>query len=262
MRSKKIVILLIVIDIMMMTVICNVINKSIIKEKQIIKEMSESTQITDLNNQINALNKEHTEYMDYIQTCKKSIAAALTNEGVITSEHDNFETMFTNIGNIFNERTKLDESIAATADNISKGKQAYVNGELITGTGEYNDFYYDKGASENSKSLTINGKVSASTSAWTNTDPDGEKSKASLGATSASGVVTVDISNYSSLKVNSISNCTITLDGTKVTASTNTVIDISEYSKLVLSISKSQAAQASYNTMSYSLSGSYNITLD
>ena len=130
MKSKKIVIILIVIDFMIMTIICNFINKNIIKEKQIIKEMSSSAQETELNNQINALNGEHTEYMNYIQTGKTSIATALTNEGVATSNEATLETMAENISKVLKEKTK---NATATAEDIVKGKTAYVNGELVTG---------------------------------------------------------------------------------------------------------------------------------
>ena len=137
-KEKCIILILLVIIIILIGSNINFIlqKNSIVKNnKQTIKEMNESTQITDLNNQINALNTEHTDYMNYIQTCKATIASVLTNEGVETFENETFGKMAENIGNIFSQRTKLDESVAATADNISEGKQAYVNGELITGTG-------------------------------------------------------------------------------------------------------------------------------
>ena len=135
-KEKCIILILLVIIVILIGGNINFIlekNAIVKSNKQIIKEMNESTQVTDLNNQINALNTEHTEYMNYIQTCKTQIATALTAEGVETFENDTFEKMVANIGDIFTQRTKLDESVAATADNISKGKQAYVNGELITG---------------------------------------------------------------------------------------------------------------------------------
>ena len=137
MKNKRIMILSIILNVILLIVVCNFAtnNVKISNSTYKIKEMNESTQITDLNNQINALNTEHTDYMNYIQSCKIQIASALTNEGVATSDQAKLETMAENIGKIFTERTKLDSDVAATADNITQGKQAYVNGELITGTG-------------------------------------------------------------------------------------------------------------------------------
>ena len=155
MKNKRILILSIITNIILIVFICNFINRDIIREKQIVKEMSESSQVTDLNNQINSLNTEHTEYMNYIQTCKTQLASTISNEGVPTSENDTFEKMVTNIGDIFTQRTKLDESVAATADNITEGKQAYVNGQLITGTGADNTASYEKGTLEGKKVVRI-----------------------------------------------------------------------------------------------------------
>ena len=102
MKNKGITILLIITNIILIAILCSFIriNGNIIKEKQIIKEMSESTQVTDLNNQINALNTEHTEYMNYIQRCKAQLASAITDMGVETSENANIDAMVNNIRSI------------------------------------------------------------------------------------------------------------------------------------------------------------------
>ena len=122
----------------------NVIIKS---NKQIVKEMNEDTQVTDLNNQINSLNTEHTEYMNYIQTCKTKIATALTSEGVETSEQATLEKMSENISKVLQARTK---DATATADNITDGKTAWVNGELIIGNGKDNTNSFESGKQSNS----------------------------------------------------------------------------------------------------------------
>ena len=133
MKKERIILLIVIIISLIGISYTLILEKNIIAKnnKHIIKEMTESTQITDLNNQINSLNAEHTEYMNYKQTCKAKIATALTNEGVTTSNQVTLETMAGNISKVLQVRTS---NATATADNITQGKTAYVNGKLIVGT--------------------------------------------------------------------------------------------------------------------------------
>ena len=122
-------------------IIANIIsNKNIILEnnKIILKNMNETAEVTNLNKSIEELNLSHTEYSNYIQNSKKQIATALTNEGVETSEDELLETMASNIRRVLKARTS---NATATADNITKGKTAWVNGELIVGNGVDNIDY-------------------------------------------------------------------------------------------------------------------------
>lgn len=97
MKNRKIVILLIVINIMLMGIICSFINKNgIIKENQIIKEMTE----TEYDNSINELNKSHEEYALQVENNKVKIATAITEMGVDTSENANIDTIVNNIKSI------------------------------------------------------------------------------------------------------------------------------------------------------------------
>ena len=144
MKNKKMIVFLII-NIILIGIICSLISikKNLIKEKQVIKEMRESTQISDLQNQINQLNASQEEYAKNIQSYKSKLATAITNQKVITSENATIDEMVTNIGNILQARTK---DATATADNITKGKTAYVNGKLITGNGADNNSYYNQGS--------------------------------------------------------------------------------------------------------------------
>ncbi len=74
--------------------------------------------------------------IEKLENFRRIIATAITNEGVQTEETDTAETMAENIGKILQERTK---NATATADNISEGKTAWVNGKLIIGNGVDND---------------------------------------------------------------------------------------------------------------------------
>ena len=140
------------ITIFLIIIVLTLINRfEIIKtNRQIIKEMTSSTLEENLNAQITALNAEHTEYINYIQTCKTKIATALTNEGVETSDQILLEEMAENISNILQARTS---DATATADNITEGKTAYVNGQLIRGTGADNESFFEQGQQESSTNV-------------------------------------------------------------------------------------------------------------
>lgn len=153
MKNKKLLIisLTIVIIILIMQLILNK-NRFINISDKMIKGMSSSVQETELNNQINSLNVEHTDYMNYIQSCKAKLANALTNEGVTTSNEATLETMAKSISKVLQARTS---DATATADNITKGCTAYVNGQLITGTGADNNLFYNLGMSDSTSNLTL-----------------------------------------------------------------------------------------------------------
>ena len=115
----------------------NYINKNIIT----IKSMTQSENESNLQKQIDELNIVQEEYANNVQAYKKQIADAITNQGIATSENDSGSVMAENIGKILSVST----TATATAANITKGKTAWVNGVLITGTGEDNTSYYNQG---------------------------------------------------------------------------------------------------------------------
>ena len=106
MKNKKILIILIIVTLVLSMQLVLSKNKIMNISKKTIKEMSSTTQETELNNQINTLNAEHTEYMNYIQACKIKIATAITNQGVYTSENDTVEIMISNIEKILQTKEK------------------------------------------------------------------------------------------------------------------------------------------------------------
>ena len=130
---KKQKIFLFIIILLLCLIVLSIIvnqNKNIKRDTAIIKEMSESTQVTDLNNQINALNVSHEQYAKNVQAYKEKIAEAITSQGVSTSAEAKAEVMAENIGKILQAKT----TATATAAQILKGQTAWVNGSKITGT--------------------------------------------------------------------------------------------------------------------------------
>ena len=105
-------------------------NMIIGKEKQIVKEMTQSENESNLQTQINNLNAVQEEYVASVQAYKKQIAEAITGQGVETSENDQGSVMAENIGKILTART----TATATAAQILVNQTAYVNGEKVTGT--------------------------------------------------------------------------------------------------------------------------------
>lgn len=131
MKNKERIIILLLIICLCISVIFN--QRGILTlKKQIIKEMSENEQVLNLQTQINTLNTSHEQYAKNIQVYKEKIATAITNQNVSTSENNTADEIVTNIGKILQARTK---DATATANDIVKGKTAWVNGELITGIG-------------------------------------------------------------------------------------------------------------------------------
>ena len=135
MKNKKILIYsinLITYMLLIGIIISLLIDKNIIidKEKQLIKEMTQSENEANLQTQINALNASHNEYATNVQNYKKQIAEAITNQGVTTSADATAEVMAENIGKILTAKTDS----TATAAQILSGQTAYVNGVLVTGT--------------------------------------------------------------------------------------------------------------------------------
>lgn len=141
---KKQTILSIIIFLLSSIIVISIIknNTYIIKEKQIVKEMTEG----EYDSQITELNKSHQDYANNVEKSKKLIATALNTEGVKTSESATLETMAENISKVVQAKTS---GATAATEDIAEGKTAWVNGVEIIGTKQDNSLIYI-GNSENS----------------------------------------------------------------------------------------------------------------
>ena len=104
------------------------------KENTELAKVQEETELNELYTQLetNESNSDNTSYdaIAKLIEFKKIIAQGITDEGVSTSSDSSAEEMVENIKKILQVRTS---DATATPDNITEGKTAYVNGELITG---------------------------------------------------------------------------------------------------------------------------------
>mgnify|MGYP004543331803 CR=1 FL=1 len=104
---------------------------------------------------------------------KTAIANAIEETGGVKPEITAETSVFAdNIKGILKEVTK---NATATADNISEGKTAWVNGELITGTGKDNETNYNDG-SKNARLKKVKIGSCTSTKTFTITDYSGWES--------------------------------------------------------------------------------------
>ena len=105
------------------------------KENILLAQEEEAKQLNQLYNQLDSMgstvDNTDNQIIEKLKNFKKVIATAITNEGVETLETDSEEVMSENIGKIVQEKTK---NATATTEDIVKGKTAWVNGNLITGT--------------------------------------------------------------------------------------------------------------------------------
>ncbi len=103
------------------------------------------------------LNEQLTQVFTSVSNGKASLASALLTKGIDLGKED---ATFTEIYNGIMGSPAVDPSIAATADNISNGKGAWVNGELIIGNGNDVNNAYLKGIADGFNNAMDNCSVS------------------------------------------------------------------------------------------------------
>ena len=123
----------VIINIILVGIIISLlIDKNIIigKEKQIIKEMTQSELESSLDSTITELNAAQEKYAADVSSYKTKITEAITSQGVTTEVSATADVVAANIGKIVSTKTVA----TATAAYILTGKTAWVNGTKITGT--------------------------------------------------------------------------------------------------------------------------------
>ena len=114
------------------------------RENTELAKIQEETELNEfyeqINNELSSIPGSSYEAIAKLAEFKNAIANYIEEAGGIKPEEDAEITTFGDrIKGIVNEVTK---NATATADNISEGKTAWVNGKLITGTGADNKSYY------------------------------------------------------------------------------------------------------------------------
>ena len=145
MKNKIISVLLILNLIITMGILNFFIKDQISKEKVVLKEMTESKQVSGMQTEINNLNKSHEEYANYIQTSKQKIANAINmyqnNNAIVDNSLEEFSTMITNLTNIPENTYYYEEGTEGDSTTIKRykkiGDSYYVcdaNGIALEGT--------------------------------------------------------------------------------------------------------------------------------
>ena len=194
MKNKIITKISIIANMVLIVVVFNLLigNGNITKEKQIVKEMTQSELESSLDNTINELNATQEKYAADVSAYKTKITEAITNQGVTTEVSATADVVAENIGKILNAKT----TATATAAYILTGKTAWVNGTKVTGT------------------MANNGAVTATLNA-------GESYTIPAGYHNGSGKVTAtalaDQTSATAVATTILSGRTAWVDGSKIT---------------------------------------------
>ena len=134
------------------------------KKKQIEMLGKELKELQDKYNELEQINSGNSEVLNDLRNQITTLEnEKKTLEDNLKAEQDKNKTLETQIANLNSKYDNLKKEYdkffnnpgTATADNISEGKTAWVNGKLITGNGADNNFYYQQKKGTNVKKIRI-----------------------------------------------------------------------------------------------------------
>lgn len=150
MKNKKIsiknIIIIVLIGIIIALILINLDNKnSNIEKTETSKEQLETTSdntYVSMSKHLLEVNEKEEKLLSF----KTQIANYIKSKNVNNFETTGDASVYINsFEEVLSIATKVTESEAATADNISEGKKAWVNGKLVTGNGADVENAYNNG---------------------------------------------------------------------------------------------------------------------
>ncbi len=214
------------------------------KENAELAKTEEETALNRLyeqtDNELSSIPGSPYEAIAKLAEFKTAIANYIEEAGEIKPEASAEPPIFgDSIKEIVKEVTK---NATATADNISEGKTAWINGELITGNGADNKSHYDQAKSD--ISITLSNLV---VYGYEYHNASENNHGTAYGKGSCSSKFEFNLSNFSTITVGTVSNSSAVLvmnNNDKITLTSSSTIDVSNYESCRLEISLSYSGSA------------------
>lgn len=214
------------------------------KENAELAKTEEETALNRLyeqtDNELSSIPGSPYEAIAKLAEFKTAIANYIEEAGGIKPEESAEAPIFgDSIKGIVKEVTK---NATATADNISEGKTAWINGELITGNGADNKSHYDQAKSD--ISITLSNLV---VYGYEYHNASSNNHGTAYGKGSCSSKFEFDLSNFSTITIGTVSDSSAVLvmnNNDRITLTSSSTIDVSNYESCRLEISLSYSGSA------------------
>ena len=222
-----------------------------VEEEKALNEFHEQ-----MNNELSSIPGSSYEAIAKLAEFKTAIANYIEKAGGVKPEASAETSIFgDSIKGIVKEVTK---NATATADNISEGKTAWINGELITGNGADNKSHYDQAKSD--ISITLSNLV---VYGYEYHNASSNNHGTAYGKGSCSSKFELDLSNFSTITIGTVSNSSAVLvmnNNDRITLTSSSTIDVSNYESCRLEISLSYSGSGADSGSSASSSNTCTIS--